>query len=916
MFRNSLNYVALALFTCFTALAQDAGTVAGTVFDAATAQPVRQAAVEVEGIAGKTATTDLDGKYAIQLPPGKYKIKFTAQNYSPTTVDEVEVVAGEVVEASTVMANAGTVTTVEVTERVGAIAATAEATLTERKLAPVVSDAISAEEIRGGTASTAAGAVEKVTGVSIVNNGFVYVRGLGERYSATMLNGAMIPTTEPEKRVVPLDLFPAALIERVAILKTYSPDLPGEFSGGLVQMNTVEFPTQRLFRVSASTGFNTATTFNPFSSYPGGGRDFFGFDDGTRNIPGSIPEDRRLFPGQFTAAELQTIGRTFSNNWEQRLNGSMRPNQSYSMVGGGTFGRFGLVGAVTFTNRPQRYNELQNYIRNQGNNVPVIFTSYPDFRDNIESARLGAVFNAAIRLNPANKIVFRNTVTHDTDKESRFFQGYAGTLDSVIQDYRLRFIERSLLSSSVEGDHSLQALGNSVLHWQFTYSKSSRNEPDLREVVYGQAPNNTFVFLGRPESGLRFYNYLDDRIYEPQADVTRPFFKGPVSGIFKFGFRGSFRKRDFNARRFRFVPQGSGINLALPPNQLFAPENITPNRFEIRELTRGTDRYNADMNIYGGYGMVDLALGTRWRLVAGVRIEDADITVTTIDPLIPGAQPSTANLANRDPLPGVNAIYALTSRQNLRFGYSRTVSRPDFRELSPFEFTNVVGGYSTVGNPNLVRSTIDNFDARWEWFLGGNQVIAASYFYKRFKDPIEVSIQASADIRQSFLNADAAQNQGFELEFRKNLGFLNRRLTQFAIGTNFTFVDSDVTLPEGELNLTSLNRPLVGQSRYIYNVQAEWARPQWRSSARFYVNSVSRRITDVGTFGLPDIYQERNTFIDFVYQYDVLENGRWNIRFNAENLADNNFLWTQAGITQRNYRLGRTFTIGTSITIF
>ncbi|HYZ82845.1 MAG TPA: TonB-dependent receptor, partial [Bryobacteraceae bacterium] len=772
------------------------------------------------------------------------------------------------------------------------------------------------EEIRGGTASTAAGAVEKVTGVSIVNNGFVYVRGLGERYSATMLNSAMIPTTEPEKRVVPLDLFPAALIESVRILKTYSPDLPGEFAGGLVQMNTVEFPTQRTFRASLSTGFNTVTTFSPFDTYSGGKYDSFGFDDGSRNIPSAIPADRRVFPGQFTQQQAAELGRSFANNWQQKPINSMRPHQTYNLVGGGTFGRFGLVGAITFTNKPQRYNELQNYIRNQGNNTPVIFTSYPNFHDNIESARMGAVFNAAVRLTASNKLIFRNTLTHDTDKETRFFQGYAGTLDTTIQDYRLRWIERGLLSSSVEGDHSFQKLGNSVLRWQFTYSKSNRDEPDLREVVYGQQANGQFLFAARPESGLRLFNYLKDEIYEPQADLTKPFFKGSISGIFKFGFRGTFRRRDFNARRFRFVPPGIGIDFSLPPDLLFQRSNIAPGRFELREVTRGTDTYAANMDIYGGYGMVDMALGSRWRLVAGVRIEDADIRVTTIDPLVPGATPSTASLANRDPLPGVNAIYALTSRQNLRFGYSRTVSRPDFRELSPFEFTNVVGGYSTVGNPNLVRSTIDNFDARWEWFLGGNQVIAASYFFKRFQDPIEVSIQATADIRQSFLNADSANNQGVELEFRKTLGFIQPWLSQFAVSSNFTFVSSDVTLPKGELLLTSKSRPLVGQSRYIYNIQGEWVRPQWRSNARVYLNSVSRRITDVGTFGLPDIYQERNTFLDFVYQYDILEGGRWNFRFNAENLTDNNYLWTQAGITQRNYKLGRTFTLGTSIVIF
>lgn len=894
------------------------GAIVGGVFDAATGQPVRQAQITVEGQPDKRAVSDTDGKFRIELPPGKYKIRFTAENYADTTIDEIDVVDGQPVEASTVMTNKASVTTVDVVEKVGALAATSEAALMERKLSGVVSDSISSQELREGVASDAAGAIEKATGVSIVDNGYVYVRGLGERYSATMLNMSIIPTTEPEKRVVPLDLFPAALIDSIKILKTYTPDLPGEFAGGLVQMNTVEFPSARMFRVSGSVGFNSRTSFDSFQTHHGASTDFFGFDLGSRNLPSAIPRDERLFPGSFNEQEFQTFGRSFQNNWEPEPVDSMRPVLSYSMTGGGTFGKLGLVGAVSFSNKPQRYLETWNFLRNAGSG-PVIFTNYPDFRDNSESARLGAVFNAAIRLTPTNKIVFRNTLTHDTDKETRYLSGYSGTLDSDITSERLRYIERSILASSVEGEHVLAKLRSSVLRWQMTYSRSTRNEPDLREVVRGRTDSGQYIYLNRPESGLRFFNDLTDQIYEPQVELGTPFYKGSFSGIFKVGFRASLRNRDFEARRFRFNV-GRDITfqqLTLPSNQLFAPENIGPDLFLLREVTRGTDTYTADMNIYGGFAMVDMAIGPKWRVVGGIRFEDADIVVTTIDPLVPGAVPAMANLKNRDPLPGVNVIYQLTPRQNLRAGYSRTVSRPDFRELSPFEFTNVVGGFNTVGNPNLLRASIQNVDVRWEYFPGGDQIIAASYFYKQFKDPIETTIQAVADFRQSFLNADGAINQGIELEYRRSLAMFSPKLRDFAVGANFTFVDSNVDLPDEEgVVLTSTSRPLVGQSRYIFNGIADWKRPAWRSSARFYANSVSRRITDVGTFGLPDIYQERNLFLDAVYQYDIKENGRWSLRFTAENLGDNLYRWTQAGIDHRTYRVGRTFTIGTSFSIF
>jgi outer membrane receptor protein involved in Fe transport len=891
----------------------------GTVFDATNGEPIRQATVQVEGQPELKTVTGLDGSYQLKLPPGTYSVQVTSPNHLATALEGIVVEAGGVVDGSTVMALAGEVTTVDVVERVDAIAATAETMVAERKLAAVVSDGISGEEIRSSTADDAAGALEKVTGVSVVEGGYVYVRGLGERYSTTMLNNAMLPTTEPDRRVVPLDLFPANLIDSVKVLKTYTPDLPGEFSGGLVQLQTVEFPTVATFNAGMSFGFNDRTTFGTFDTYRGGGRDFFGFDDGTRDLPSSIPSDDRLFPGRYTPQELQQFGRDFPVNWEPEPVESIRPSMSYNMSGGGTFGKLGVVGAITFTNKPQRYSELQRFLVNTGGGQAGILTDYPDFLADQESVRMGGVFNIAYSVTPAHKFVFRNTMTRETDKESRTFRGLNGRIDSMIQNERMRWVERGLFSTGVEGQHSIQRLGNSLFRWQFTYSTSNRDEPDLREIVRSYNADGSTPFLALPQSATRFFNALEDRIYEPLLEWSKPLYGGGVSAVIKLGFRGTFRDRDFAARRFRYVPlRLSEIDLNAPNNELLGPENITPTLFQIRENTRGTDQYTADMNVYAGFGMVDVALGPRWRVIAGVRIEDADIRVETVDPLIPGAVPSIARLTNRDPLPGVNVIYSITPQQNLRFAYGRTLSRPDFRELSPFDFVNVLGGFSFAGNPNLVRAKIDNFDARWEWFFGGNQLFALSYFYKDFTDPIEVTIQpTTGDLRQTYINAQGARNQGVEIEFRRRLDFLHPRLSQFSLQTNFTIVDSNVEIGEEQrLLLTSLERPLTGQSRYIYNIIAEWVRPQWRSNARFYANHVARRITDVGAVGLPDIYQEASTFLDFVYQFNLKEDGKWSIRFTAENLLDNHYHWTQADILQRSYRLGRTYSVGTSFSFF
>jgi outer membrane receptor protein involved in Fe transport len=896
------------------------GTIAGQLFNANNGQPVANATVSVKGQPSASARTDSSGRYTIPIVPGSYRLVAKHANFLDTEIDGVEVKAGEVSDASTVMAIRGTTTTVDVVERASAAAATAEAMLTDRKLAPVVSDGLSTEDLRASTASDAAGALEKVTGVSIVDSGYVFVRGLGERYSATMLNNAMIPTTEPERRVVPLDLFPASLIDNIKVLKTYSADLPGEFSGGLVQMQTTEFPVQKTLSVSVSYGFNSMTTFDRFGSYPGGSRDWAGFEDGSRGLPPIIPADKRLFIGNFTADEFQRFGQAFPVNYEIQLIESMRPSHTYSIVGGNTFGRLGLVGAVTFSNTPQRYPEMRRFLVNSGRGQAQIFSDYPTFNVDSESVRLGAVLNAAYRLTASSRLVWRNTLTRDSDKEARFIEGVNGGNNNYIRDTRLRWVERGLLSTSLEGDHAVSGLGNSVFRWQFTYALSRRDEPDLRETIYGRDEGTSrFFYLNLPESGMRFFNELKDRIWEPQGDWSMPFFKGGLSGLVKLGFRATVRRRDFDGRRFRFFPvRAQTIDFSQRANQVLGAGNIRPDGFVLREITRATDAYDALMDVYGGYAMVDLALGPKWRVIGGLRVEDGNIRVNTIDPLVPGAQPSVANLVNRDPLPAVNVIYALTRRQNLRFGFGRTVNRPDFRELSPFEFTNVVGGYSTVGNPDLQRATIDNFDGRWEWFPGGNQVIAASYFYKRFTDPIEQIYRPTAsELRQSFLNVDRANNQGMELEFRKNLGSFSAAMAPFSLQANFTLVDSDVTIPVDRFpQLTSRQRPLVGQSRTIYNVIFEFLKPRWRSNARFYLNSVSRRITDVGTFQLPDVYQERNVLLDLVYKLNLDETGRWTIRISAENLGDNHYRYTQADFLVRSFRIGRTYSIGTSYSFF
>ena len=375
----------------------------------------------------------------------------------------------------------------------------------------------------------------------------------------------------------------------------------------------------------------------------------------------------------------------------------------------------------------------------------------------------------------------------------------------------------------------------------------------------------------------------------------------------KFGASYLDRQRDFLSRRLRFAPRNAaGVDLSAPIEQIFVTANIGT-AFELREETRGTDRYDATQSVGAFYGMVDLPLSARTRLVTGARVEQFAQQVETLDPFSGTLDQRTgdvltAALDETNLFPSVNFVYAATPEQNVRIGYSQTVNRPEFREVSPFEFTDVVGGRAVVGNPGLRQSLIDNFDARWEWFPGAEEVISGSFFYKRFDDPIERIVQPTAQLRTSFTNADTARNAGVELELRS---LVSRYVL---LGANYTRVNSQVTLsPAARQVQTSLTRPLAGTSANLVNALFELRGMGY--SGRLLWNWFDDRISDVGSLGLPDIIEKGRQSLDFVLSK------RWDgasIRVALSNLTDQDYLYTQGadGPIQRIYNLGRSVSFG------
>jgi len=906
--------------------------ITGIVVDSNTEAPLVDVTIRVTDTQIRV-TTDETGAFSLELPIGTHKIQASASFYNTYTITDLEVKAGETPEPLRVLLVAQVVKLDAIKMPVQLSQSSERGLLEQRMRSSGIEDSISTEEISRLPASSAGEAIKRVTGVSIVGGRYVFVRGLGERYSNTLLNNVEIPSPEPNRRVVPMDIFPASLLASLQTVKTFSPDQPGGFAGGSVQVFTKDFPEELTMSLSMSTGFNTQATGEEGLTYPGGDYDFLGFDDGSRQLP-SIIEDQaadvpirergRFTPAGFTPTEIQAFGQSFENVWSPERQ-PLPVNQGYKFSLGNSntiFGKqFGYLGVISYGNSHNYGTQVRNAYRIGLNQTLSPVTSYAIEQSGNE-VDWGTVLNTSLRFSPEHLISLKTLLTHTAENEIRTWEGFNADRNTDMRSTRLRYVERQLFSGQFAGMHDfnfgepeLEALEAPEapavsMEWRLTYSRAARDEPDTRENIYEDRGDGTFVFRDVTQSGSRFFFDLEDDEYNARADWK---VRVGTEGLFKFGGMLQDRARTFDVRRFRFLPSDqvdATVNLSDQPEILFQTANIAPRVFELRESTRSTDNYLADHNIYSGYMMLDLPLTTKWQVMSGVRLESSDQTVTTYDPFAATRKEIEANLQTLDWLPGLNVTYRLTERMNLRFAASRTITRPDFRELAPFEFTDFVGGRTILGNPELERTQIDNFDFRWEVFPQIGGILAISAFYKRFQKPIEQIVQPQAEVRITYENAEGAHNYGLELEARQNLGVLTDALRNFSINTNAALISSQVVLPEDIGIQTSSERPLQGQCPYIINVSIGYEDPNWGLSSALAYNIFGRRLSEVGNHGVPDVYEQPRGQLDASFSRTVANHFKFSV--SAKNLLDPYVHYKIGEETYVEYKIGRSFSFGVS----
>lgn len=904
------------------------GQVVGQVLDSETGEPISMARVVLDD-PQLSALSDLKGRYRLtEVPSGTHALTIHVLGYAEKTVTGVEVSPGSTVSLDIAMVPRAIqleAFSVSVESERGSVAHL----LDQQRVAAAVTDAIGAQDISRSPDSDAAESARRMTGVTVAEGRYVYVRGLGERYSQTALNGSPLPSPEPERSVVPLDLFPSGFLESLATQKTYTPDRPADFSGGSIQIATREFPREFRGRLGVGTSLNTESQFAPgWLSMPSGGMNMLGFNK-RHQLPGLVDAELGGLDGDALPSDPETrerLGEAFLRDGLSRFspgNGSTPANGTTSLsVGSRTdfLGvELGYLVAGTYSNkytlrdreveRKWRASSFDPSIpedRRNAANVDYLFTS------GTRNVNWGTIGNFNLLFSPSHQLSLKTLYNRSAEEEARRFVGAnREDLGGVLVDERLRYIGRSLLWGQLSGDHRL---GPAELAWKGSMARATRDEPGLREAIYKRpfsaAEDDPFTLDNTGESARYLFSSLADDDRSGQLDVTLPLGSfGDSDVALKVGGMARQRSREFAARRFRFEFQGGSsiTNLEEALSTATVVGRVTrPGEFALTEIVEPGDVYDVEDDAYAAYAMADLRLTPRLRLVGGVRGETYDLALTA------RGDGNDVSVDQTDILPAVNVTFNLTERMNLRAAWSRTLDRPEFREIAPFQFTDAASLRQVFGNPELRIARIESFDLRWEWFPAVGEVYTLSGFHKSFEDPIEQVFIASASSGYSFQNAQAARLYGIELGLRKRLGSLASWLEGFSFQGNAALIDSEVRVRTGGIfDPTNLKRSLEGQSPWTLNTNLVYQTPDGGTEAGLYLNMFGERIVAAGGSGVPDIKEQPRPQVDFTVQRDLWRGLRLNLE--AENLLDAEHRWEQRanGITQiqRVYRSGRTFSL-------
>lgn len=947
------------------------GTITGSIRDGETGDVLRGATVQVL-TTKKGAIADVKGTFTIKgVPAGTYSLRFNYIGFKPKTVEGFAVSDGQ-----TATLNVNLESAVKKTEEVVVQAArindNAAAILAQRKNAAQVSDGISEAEIKKLPDSDAGQALRRVSGVTLSEGKFVFVRGVSERYNNTTLNGTGLSSTEPDKKAFAFDMFPAEFLQSASVAKSFTPDLPGNFVGGLVQLNTVDFPQAFSIRASVSGSFNDNVNLKQgaFQTYPGGATDWLGIDNGLRALPSSVPTNRfemdklrsdanAFLNGnqslQAASDKWLGLGKAFSSSTWERQGITAAPNLGFGLSFSNLFtvadNDFGVIASLTYNNS-YSINTMSRLANGAYDAVNKAFSTRFEFdgSQSTRSVNWGGLLNLAYKLGASSSISWKNIYNRSSDDEVIYLEGN----DAIPRDVRLtsyQFVQKELISTQLGGEHTIEAT-NLLVDWRIGYSRSTRDEPDFRRLRYSRNKGSSAPYIadisispqGDGTQAGRFYSGLFENVVTGGFNASVPFADNTAK--IKGGAFFENRNRSFKARSLtiiqssaissRYEPIGEDLR-TLSPENLLSPDVYGANGLAISEDSKATDSYEASERLIAGYAMADvgIALGeTQLKIIGGVRVEGNAQILTSPYSFKPNSnEPDsliTTNLTTLDFLPSLSLLWKANATTNLRLSASQTLTRPSLREFAPFSFYDFQTLSVVRGNPNLKRALVQNFDIRYEFFPRSGEVLSVGVFYKTFIDAIENTIAPTpGEIELSFQNANGiAYNYGVELELRKALDFISADFSNFLVNANVALINSEITVQQG---LVTDKRTMQGQSPYSVNIGLSYNEPNTRSSFNLAYNIAGEKIVQVARIGAyneaqyykdienssnagrknPHVYELPRSVIDFSFIQPLFDNAL-EIKFAVRDILNQALVREQFNKRVESNIRGRSFSIGIS----
>lgn len=961
-------FVALTFISIGSLIAQK-GAISGTILDSDGFELIG-ANIVVEGT-GTGAQTDFDGKYSFQVEPGVYTLVATYIGYADSKLNDIEVKANETTILDIVMEEGGGVQLSEVVVVEKALERSENAVLMLRKKSDKVQDVISAQEISRLGAGDAAAALKKVTGTTIVDGKYVYVRGLGDRYSATSLNGLRLPSIDPYRNSAQLDLIPTNLLDNIVASKTFTPDLPGDFTGGSVNIKLKSLPERFMWSVSLSSAFNSQNNMQKdFQTYNSNSVNGLGFQDGSLDLPSLLTDPAADELGAFDpnagrkARQNDELANYVENSVNALGNNMTASNEESGIdygIGASIGNQFTLgnidLGAFATINFSKDYSFYQNGT-NAAYNADV---GQPNLNENFllndtrseEAPSLGGMIGLGAKIGTATQINFYTIYSHQAFLQARTLQGdYAdygiGGEGNHFFSQTQTYLERELMDYVLQASHTLKKLNNARLEWAANYIKSGQNEPDIRFFAYGYENERYDISASQFTLPSRFWRELNDDAYQGKVDFTLPILqdKNKANSI-KVGGAYYQKDRDFDENQFmygqRFEQDINEVNG--DANAYFAADNTGiiggesgQNRIGLFLVDNSllSNSYTGSYQIASAYAMGTFQLTNKLKFIGGLRAEQTNIEVESdvVANEIARAEASgtevnqevidknQAIIDTLSLLPAANFVYALSENTNLRVSATQTIARPNMREVAPFGSLGFIGDPPTFGNPNLKTTRITNLDVRYEIFPKAGEVLAISAFYKHFVDPIVVTFRSAGSPQYTWENTEDGELYGAEIEVRKNMDFLTPALEDFSVSANFAYINSNVKIDEKECQDSQdvdpnfeCERQFAGQSPFIANVNLSYQNTKDLDVILAY-NFFGDRLTAVGQVGTPDVFEKGRGNLDFSISKKF---NRLKATFRAKNLLDPNYRrFTEFNGQEyifRNYTRGREFSFGLSYSL-